>query len=88
MEISSFRPLKGSENGDIEANYGWVHFSLSAPVLLKDQEIFVYGKFNNYELNEENKMFYNPALETYEGVMLLNTRDLQTSQIRCENPYE
>lgn len=62
---------QGSENGDIEADYSWVHFSLSSPVLLKDQEIFVYGKFNNYELNEENKMYFNPALETYEGVMLL-----------------
>ena len=65
------RTLQGSENGNIEADYSWVHFSLSAPVLLKDQEIYVYGKFNNYELNEANKMYYNPALEIYEGVILL-----------------
>lgn len=65
------RTLQGSENGDIEADYSWVHFSLSAPILLKDQEIYIYGKFNNYQLNEENKMYYNPALEVYEGVMLL-----------------
>lgn len=65
------RTNQGSKNGDIEADYSWVHFSLSAPVQLKDQEIFVYGKFNNYELNEENKMYYNPALQTYEGVILL-----------------
>ena len=65
------RTLQGSENGDIEADYSWVHFSLLAPVLLKDQEIYVYGKFNNYELNESNRMYYNPALEIYEGVMLL-----------------
>lgn len=65
------RTLQGSENGDIEADYSWVHFSLSTPELLKDQEIFVYGKFNNYDLNEENKMYYNPSLEIYEGVMLL-----------------
>ena len=63
--------LQGSENGAIEADYSWVHFSLSAPTLLKDQEIYVYGKFNNYELEEENKMYYNPSLEIYEGVMLL-----------------
>lgn len=65
------RTLQGSENGDIEADYSWVHFSLSAPMLLKDQEIFIYGKFNNYQLTEENKMYYNPALESYEGVILL-----------------
>ncbi len=65
------RTLQGSENGDIEADYSWVHFSLSAPVLLEDQEIYIYGKFNNYQLNEENKMYYNPSLEIYEGVVLL-----------------
>jgi hypothetical protein len=65
------RTLQGTENGNIEADYSWVHFSLSAPMLLKDQEIYIYGKFNNYQLNEENKMYYNPSLEVYEGVMLL-----------------
>jgi hypothetical protein len=65
------RTLQGSEKGDIEADYSWVHFSLSAPVLLEDQEIYIYGKFNNYQLNEENKMYYNPSLEIYEGVVLL-----------------
>jgi hypothetical protein len=65
------RTLQGSGNGDIEADYSWVHFSLSAPFLMKDQEIYIYGKFNNYELNEANRMFYNRALEIYEGVMLL-----------------
>jgi len=65
------KTLQGSENGDIEADYSWIHFSLSAPIFLKDQEIFVYGKFNNYELNKENKMYYNPSLEIYEGVILL-----------------
>lgn len=65
------RTLQGLGNVDIEADYSWVHFSLSAPMLLKDQDIYIYGKFNNYQLNEENKMYYNPSLEMYEGVMLL-----------------
>ena len=65
------RTLQESEDERIEADYSWVYFSLSAPILLEDQEIFIYGKFNNYQLNEENKMYYNPSLEIYEGVMLL-----------------
>ena len=65
------RTLQGSENGNIEADYSWVYFSLSTPVEFKDQEVYIYGKFNNYELNETNKMYYNPALEIYEGIMLL-----------------
>jgi len=63
--------LQGSGNASIEADYSWVHFSLSAPMLLENQEIYIYGKFNNYQLNDENKMYYNPSLEIYEGVMLL-----------------
>ena len=65
------RTLQGSENGNIEADYSWVYFSLSTPVEFKDQEVYIYGKFNNYELNETNKMYYNPALEIYEGIILL-----------------
>jgi hypothetical protein len=65
------RTLQGSENGAVEADYSWVHFSLSTSMLLKDQEIYVYGKFNNYQLNEVNKMYFNPSLEIYEGVILL-----------------
>lgn len=65
------RTLQGSENGAAEADYSWVHFSLSTPMLLKDQEIYVYGKFNNYQLNEVNKMYFNPSLEIYEGVIFL-----------------
>ena len=42
-----------------------------APKFLEDQEVYIYGKFNNYELSDENKMYYNPGLEIYEGVMLL-----------------
>lgn len=65
------RTLQGSEDGNTEADYSWVHFNLSAPMLLKEQEIYIYGKFNNYQMNDENKMYYNPSLELYEGVMLL-----------------
>jgi hypothetical protein len=37
----------------------------------ENEEIYIYGAFNNFELNELNKMYYNPALELYEGVLLL-----------------
>ena len=65
------RTIEGMEDEAIEADYSWVHFSLSAPKFLEDQEVYIYGKFNNYELSDENKMYYNPGLEIYEGVMLL-----------------
>ena len=51
---------------DYEADYSWVHFSLAMPRSLNEKEVYIYGKFNNYELGEENKMIYNPSLEIYD----------------------
>ena len=61
--------LQGS-NANIEADYTEVYFSLAKQYELKE-EIYIYGKFNNYALTDENKMIYNPSLEVYEGILLL-----------------
>ncbi|MGB1113724.1 MAG: DUF5103 domain-containing protein, partial [Flavobacteriaceae bacterium] len=36
-----------------------------------DEAIYIYGAFNQFQLNELNQMVYNPSLEIYEGVLLL-----------------
>ena len=64
------RTVLGNRDSAIEADYSWVHFSIATLVPL-EEEIYIYGKFNNYNLGEENKMYYNPALEMYEGILLL-----------------
>jgi hypothetical protein len=53
------------------ADYSYVYFSLAADYSLNENEIYIYGAFNNFEINDQNKMYYNPALELYEGVLLL-----------------
>ena len=60
----------GNRDSAIEADYSWVHFSIATSAPL-EEEIYIYGKFNNYNLGEENRMYYNPALEIYEGILLL-----------------
>ena len=62
--------LQGSDP-HIESDYTEVYFSLAKQYELKEEEIFIYGKFNNYALTQENKMIYNPSLEVYEGILLL-----------------
>lgn len=52
------------ENPDIEADYAWVHFSLLSPELLGKQ-VYVYGNYNNYSLNPENQMQYDPERGVY-----------------------
>ena len=49
----------------IEADYTNVHFSLDSK-LLENQNVFVYGNFNNFELNESNLMAYDPIKKRYQ----------------------
>jgi hypothetical protein len=65
------RTVQGTQQAAIEADYSWVHFSLSTPFELSSGALHVLGKFNNYEASDENKMQYNPALEGYELSLLL-----------------
>ena len=73
--------LQGDDS-NIEADYSEVYFSLARQYGLNDEEIYVSGKFNNYELNEENKMVYNPSLELYEGILLLKQGFYNYSYVR------
>ena len=59
------------ENPYYESDYSIVYFSLARQFEIDDSKIYIYGKFNNYELTEENEMIYNPSLETFEGILLL-----------------
>ena len=65
------RTLMGTQNESIEADYSWINFTLAASVELPETEVFILGKFNNYEPRLNNKMFYNNALEAYEARILL-----------------
>jgi hypothetical protein len=61
-----------AENNDVEADYAWVYFSLSAPLFRSsDGSIYVTGMFNNYALTAENKMEYNPDKAIYEKAILI-----------------
>ena len=63
------RTLSGVDH-DIESDYTRVHFSLAKNKINKNEEIYVYGKFNNFSFSNENMMVFNPSLEIYEGNFL------------------
>jgi hypothetical protein len=65
------RTLQGTQDDAVEADYSWVHFSLSAPYALEQGTVHVIGKFNNYEPSPENQMRYNVSLDGYEVALLL-----------------
>ena len=60
--------------GDLNTSedYSFVYFSLAYPYELdQNEEIYIYGAFNNFELSDLNKLYFNPSLEVYEGVLYL-----------------
>ena len=58
-------------NNDIEADYTWVYFSLSAPAFMLNKGIYLAGMFNNYNLSPEYKMDYNAKKGIFEKAVLI-----------------
>jgi hypothetical protein len=58
-------------NSEIEADYAWVYFSLSAPTFRLNKNIYVTGMFNNYNNTPAYKMDYNPQKGIYEKAILI-----------------
>ncbi len=66
------RTLDGVESDPYtEADYSFVHFSLPYDERIGLDAIYIYGKFNNYELTDENKLQFNPQSKLLEGKLLL-----------------
>ena len=54
-----------------EADYTWVHFALQGTSELWNKEVYVYGKFSNYELLNDYKLTYDPDDGLFKGKVLL-----------------
>ncbi|WP_273272927.1 DUF5103 domain-containing protein [Maribacter polysiphoniae] len=62
------RTLQGSD-ASREAEYTLVHFSLPYSESIGLDNVYVYGKFNNYALTPQNKMTYNQKNGMMEAVL-------------------
>ena len=61
-----------ASNNEIEADYAWVYFSLSAPTFRSNsKDIYITGMFNNYSLSPENKMDYNSDKGIFEKAIMI-----------------
>ncbi|MGV3695627.1 type IX secretion system plug protein [Flavobacterium sp.] len=61
----------GRENSEIEADYAWIFFTLSAPSFYDKKSIYINGMFNNFAIGDENKMDYNAEKGIYEKAILI-----------------
>ncbi|KGL58813.1 DUF5103 domain-containing protein [Polaribacter sp. Hel1_85] len=64
------RTLEANDN-ETEADYAMMHFSILVDEPFTEKEIYVYGAFNDFTISEENKMYYNPEANAYQGNILL-----------------
>ena len=64
------RNVRGEKN-EIEADYAWVYFSLSAPAFMANKGIYVTGMFNNYSVSPEYKMDFNKEKNLFEKAVLI-----------------
>jgi hypothetical protein len=60
-----------AQQNEIEADYAWVFFKLSAPNYFGKRSIYINGMFNNYATNDENKMDYNEKKGIYEKAIMI-----------------
>lgn len=64
------RTLQG-EDDSREAEYTNVHFSLPYTDVLALDEVYIFGKYNNFALTDENRMTYNEDNGMMEATMKL-----------------
>jgi hypothetical protein len=64
------RTLQGRDPAR-EAEYTRVHFSLPYTDLIGLDRVYIFGKFNNYALEEQNLMTFNPDTGFMEASLLL-----------------
>ncbi len=62
--------LQGNDP-DSEAEYAWIHFGLDHPKLPEGENVYIYGNFNNYVIEDAVKMSFNDKKGIYEHPLLL-----------------
>ena len=55
---------------DTQADYTQVHFSLQENKFT-DKDVYIYGNFNNFSIEDMTRMTYNKERGVYEGVLTL-----------------
>ncbi len=58
-------------NASYEADYVFVRFGLKWGEPIKDADVYLMGKYNDWRLDPENQLSYNPAASRYECELLL-----------------
>jgi hypothetical protein len=59
-----------AEDVSLEGDYSFVHFKLKYEENFDQDDVYIYGNFNDWQITPENRMTYNPDNGLYEATML------------------
>jgi hypothetical protein len=59
-----------AEDVSLEGDYSMIHFSLDYKDNFPQEDIYLYGSFNDWQIQEENRMIYNEQSGLYENQLL------------------
>lgn len=77
-----------SEITATEADYSQVHFALEAFTDIEQDNIYIYGDFNDWQLNEENRMTYDKNHKLYTCTLLLKQGFYNYSYVTANDNQE
>jgi hypothetical protein len=60
-----------AEHSSTEADYAWVHFYLPYPAMITTGTFHILGALSSWQVNNENRMYFNPAHKGYELSLFL-----------------
>ncbi|HWS00392.1 MAG TPA: DUF5103 domain-containing protein, partial [Prolixibacteraceae bacterium] len=72
-DLNGNRLIKNDRAGDsdLESDYMEVHFALTPPDQVTDDDIYVFGALSDWQCKSSNHMTYNPETKLYEANILL-----------------
>lgn len=83
-------------DGDVEGDYVWVHFRALTSGQVEG-DVYLYGAFTNWQINERYKLTYNKKKLMYEGKFLLKqgyynyyyatTKNLKPNTVELEGSF-
>jgi len=72
----------------LEGDYSFVHFALQYSDALNNEDIFIYGAFNDWQITNENRMIFNPQTKLYEATLMLKQGFYNYTYVTANNALQ
>ncbi len=77
-----------TDDVSLEGDYSFVHFALEYLEDLNNEDIYIYGAFNDWQITNENKMVFNPQSNFYEATMMLKQGFYNYTYVTANNELQ